>query len=218
MRGVPEVARWKPPVAAETGAEVRGDEGLEVGETRGNEADTDVPVLLVQKDDASNIQNETGEEIAGEIEGATGGISPILSGTTAMGQELSSGCGPAEGATGVASATLSPTGKDSATPNGGTSPARGEDESACDPSKGPTGIASATPSGGISASTGKERTKLSKRERKRQRWEIGMRELERRCGIVPKEHGESPEEMIARVQHMFPEMAKLLRRHLPRSP
>ena len=36
------------------------------------EADADVPVSLVQKDDASNIQNETGEDTAGEIEGMTG--------------------------------------------------------------------------------------------------------------------------------------------------
>ena len=86
------------------------------------------------------------------------------------------------------------------------------------PAKGPLAAADAIPSGGISASTGKGGTKLSKREKKRRRWEIGMRELERRCGIVPKEHVESPEEMIAEVQHQFREMAKLLRRHLPRSP
>ena len=78
VRGVPDFARWKPPVAAETGAEVLGDEGLEVGETRGKEAEADVPVLLVQKEDPSNIQNETGEEIAGETERATGGISRDL--------------------------------------------------------------------------------------------------------------------------------------------
>ena len=53
-------------------AEVLGDEGLEVGETPGKETDADVPVLLVQKEDTSNIQNETAEEIAGEIEGSEG--------------------------------------------------------------------------------------------------------------------------------------------------
>ena len=34
VRGVPDFARWKPPVAAETGGDVPGDEGLEVGEAR----------------------------------------------------------------------------------------------------------------------------------------------------------------------------------------
>ena len=45
-----------------------------------------------------------------------------------------------------------------------------------------------------------------------------MREVERRHGIKPKEQVESPEEMIEGIEHLFPEMAKVLRRHMPRSP
>ena len=46
VRGVPDFARRRPPVGAETGGEVLGDEGLEVGATPGKETEADVPVLL----------------------------------------------------------------------------------------------------------------------------------------------------------------------------
>ena len=46
-----------------------------------------------------------------------------------------------------------------------------------------------------------------------------MREVERRQGEKPQEQVESPAEMIEGIKHLFPEMAKVLRRHyLPRSP
>ena len=83
VRGVPDFARWKPPVAAETGERGLGDEGLEAGEMRGMDADADVPVSLVQKDDTSNIQNETAEELVGAIEGLAGGVGGELQGIEA---------------------------------------------------------------------------------------------------------------------------------------
>ena len=94
-----DFAWWKPPVGAETGGDVVGDERLGVGELSGNEADVNVPVLLVQKDDTSNIQNETSANSVSRAEGLTGCLSPFLGGTTAMGEELSSACGRAEGPT-----------------------------------------------------------------------------------------------------------------------
>ena len=176
------------------------------GELQGIEADADVPVLLVQKDDTSNIQNEIGASGASPAEGLTGCISPISGGTSAMGEELSSACG----------AVKAPLAAASATPSGGTSLTRGEDESACGPAEGPTGIASATPS---AKPSGKGQARLSKRDKKRLRWEAQMREAERRYGVKPQEQVESPEEMIEGIEHLTPEMAKLLRRHyLPRSP
>ena len=53
---------------------VLGDEGLGVGELPGKEADASVPVLLVQKDDTSNIQNETPANWVSRAEGLTGCI------------------------------------------------------------------------------------------------------------------------------------------------
>ena len=46
-----------------------------------------------------------------------------------------------------------------------------------------------------------------------------MREVARRQGVKPQEQVESPAEMIEGIKHLFPEMAKVLRRrYLPRSP
>ena len=92
-----DFAWWKPPVGAETGGDVVGDERLGVGELSGKEADANVPVLLVQKVDTSNIQNETSANWVSRAEGLTGCLSPFLGGTTAMGEELSSACGRARG-------------------------------------------------------------------------------------------------------------------------
>ena len=72
-------------MGAETKGEILEDDGLEAGERRETEAVVDVPVSLVQKDDASNIQNETAEEIAGEIEGMAGGIAEALGGSSDAG-------------------------------------------------------------------------------------------------------------------------------------
>ena len=190
-------------IAEEIASEVEGLAGGVGGELRAVEADADVAVLLVQEDDTSNIQNEIG---ANGVSRAEGCISRSSGGTTAMGEELSSACGPVKAPLAAASAT----------PRGGTSHTRGEDESACGPAEGPTGIASATPS---AKPSGKGQAPLSKREKKRLRWEAQMKEVERRQGKKPQEQIESPAEMIEGSKHLSPEMAKLLRRHyLPRSP
>ena len=53
-------------------------EGLGAGKPRRIEAWADVPVSFDQKDDASNFQNETNEEIAREIEGLAGRVGHVL--------------------------------------------------------------------------------------------------------------------------------------------
>ena len=186
---------------------------------RGVEADACVPVSLLQKDDTSNIQNETGDEIAGEIEGLAGGVGGELRGIEAdadvpillVQEDDTSSIQNEIGANGVSRAE----GCISRSLAGTTAMAE-ELSSAGGPAKGPTGMASATPS---AKPSGKGQARLSKRDKKRLRWEAQMREVARRQGVKPQEQVESPAEMIEGIEHLFPEMAKVFRRHyLPRSP